>query len=133
MGWESWDPIGVRGLAPVDEYDRYLLHVANLLERSASISEAAAYLDEIASNTTGLGPGTVQGRAASEKTAEAIAQYLRSLNASNNVPRHGRDLILRSDAEHRVSKDVPARAGIHDSDFERRRDNAANVSKSPRM
>lgn len=79
IGWESWDPIGVRGLAPIDEYDRYLLHVAGLLQRSASISEATAYLDEIASNHMGLGPGTAQGRAASEKTAEAIAQYLITL------------------------------------------------------
>jgi hypothetical protein len=79
IGWETWDPIGVRGLAPVDEYDRYLLHVASLLQHDVSQSEAAAYLDEIASNHMGLGSRTAQGHAASERTAEAIAQYLITL------------------------------------------------------
>jgi len=61
IGSENWDPIGVRGLAPVDEYDRYLLHVAGLLLHGASKGEAAAYLDEITSKSMGLGPRTACG------------------------------------------------------------------------
>jgi hypothetical protein len=77
IGWEIWDPIGVRGVAPADEYDTYLLHVAGLLRRSASTREIAAYLDTIAADHMGIGPTTAEGHASSERTVEAISRYLR--------------------------------------------------------
>jgi hypothetical protein len=77
IGWDIWDPIGVHGLAPADEYDTYLLHVAGLLCRGASTREAVSYLDAIATDHMGIGPITAEGHAASERTVEAISHYLR--------------------------------------------------------
>jgi hypothetical protein len=84
IGWDKWDPIGLRQLDPTweeeaaDEYDSYVFHVVRLLQNGQSVSDAVAYLDEIASEHMGLGmrPGLHQ---ASERTVEAIAEYLRIL------------------------------------------------------
>jgi hypothetical protein len=82
IGWESWDPIGLaypdgswdEGCA--DEYDRYLLHVADMLVRGRSPSEAITYLDVIASEHMGIGPITPAGHTASQRTVEALLAYL---------------------------------------------------------
>lgn len=86
IGWDEWDPIGIRQLndhdwrqGAADEYDCYLLHVADLLESGAVVAEAAEYLDKIASEHMGLGPFTETGHIASVKTVEAIYGYLRTL------------------------------------------------------
>lgn len=85
IGWELWDPIGLRGALDegagvADEYDSYLLHVANRLSIGDSKSEATAYLNYIASNHMGLGPATTDAAAnAAAATVEAIAVYLSTL------------------------------------------------------
>ncbi len=86
IGWELWDPIGIRGMVsddlrsgPADEYDNYLLKVVSLLTHGHSVEEASAYLDDIASNYMGLGPSNHASKAAARITAEAVAGYLRSL------------------------------------------------------
>jgi hypothetical protein len=84
IGWDNWDPIGIRGFgddawksATADEYDRYMLHVGRSLIQGGRIDDAVAYLDNIASEHMGLGPITPEGHAASQRTVEAIATYLR--------------------------------------------------------
>ena len=82
ISWKLWDPIGLahNGGSPddgcVDEYDRYLLHVATMFSRGASTDEAAIYLTSIASEHMGL--SVVDAQAAAE-TSHAIADYLTSL------------------------------------------------------
>ena len=60
IGWRNWDPIGLSDgfeFGPqscVDEYDGYLLHLASLLTRGSSRSDAAAYLCSVARGHMGL-------------------------------------------------------------------------------
>lgn len=82
IGWDHWDPIGIRGInldawqgAAADEYDRYMLHVAQLLKNGASQEQAIAYLDEIVSDHMGIGPITTERHIASVRTVEAISEY----------------------------------------------------------
>ena len=56
IGWDHWDPIGIRQFdadwpteAP-DEYDSYLLRVVSMLRGGQSEAEASAYL-KIADST----------------------------------------------------------------------------------
>jgi hypothetical protein len=42
--WEQWDPIGVCGGGPDDEYDSYAYEVWMRLKRGASTNEIADYL-----------------------------------------------------------------------------------------
>lgn len=82
IGWKLWDPIGLAdqlGMPPehaADEYDRYLLHVASMLDRGASKAEATGYLTSVASESMGL--ADVDSDAV-EATVDAIADYLMSL------------------------------------------------------
>ena len=82
IGWKLWDPIGLAdqlGMPPehaADEYDRYLLDVASMLDRGASKTEAAGYLTGVASESMGL--ADVDSDAV-EATVDAIADYLMSL------------------------------------------------------
>lgn len=85
IGWDNWDPIGLRQIDPnawqedaADEYDSYVLHVVRLLQNGQSVSDAVAYLDEIASEHMGLGM-RLELHQASQRTVEAIAEYLRTL------------------------------------------------------
>jgi len=82
IGWRLWDPIGLAELEGAsrwevaDEYDQYLLHVADMVRAGASVDEAAAYLVDIASEHMGL--SYVDPRAAAA-TARAIADHIPSL------------------------------------------------------
>ena len=65
IGWSLWDPIGL--LSPerlwesddcrafADEYDSYLLEVADQLRRGASDAEVVGYLAQIEAEHMGLG------------------------------------------------------------------------------
>lgn len=84
IGWRLWDPIGLaypdgtwdEGAA--DEYDHYLLRAITLLRRNTIPSKVVTYLDRISSEAMGLGPITELGHLASERTVDAIVNYLRN-------------------------------------------------------
>lgn len=86
IGWDQWDPIGIRSFGTdgwkegaADEYDAYLLQVVSRLHRGEPIESAVSYLDQIASEHMGLGPLTDEGHRASVATVEAILTYLKTL------------------------------------------------------
>ena len=78
IGWDHWNPIGLdeawKAAAP-DEYDRYLLHGADMSAGGASEDDVAAYLLDIAAEHMGL---THVDRDAAAATASAIAAYVES-------------------------------------------------------
>ncbi|MBX5185104.1 hypothetical protein HJB86_09805 [Rhizobium sp. NZLR3b] len=83
IGWDHWDPIGIRQLDDLawrnnaaDEYDTYLLQAANMILEGATLETAAAYLDDIISNDMALGPVDEAVHGASLRTAEAISACL---------------------------------------------------------
>lgn len=45
--YEDWDPLGLRGVAPSDEYDRYVGGVYRLLASGANCEEVAEHLTEL--------------------------------------------------------------------------------------
>lgn len=61
---------------PRDEYDAYLLQAVGRLRQGQTIDQVAGYLEKTASNDMGLGPSTPASRAASERTATLIHEYL---------------------------------------------------------
>jgi hypothetical protein len=86
IGWDHWDPIGIRGFGgddwqtnAADEYDSYLLHIVSLLHSGKSEVDAVEYLDVVASEHMGLGPRSQEEHQASANTVRAIAAYLRTL------------------------------------------------------
>lgn len=87
IGWDEWDPIGIRTpdgddawkTNAADEYDAYLLHVVSLLQRGHAAEEAVAYLDWVCSEHMGLGPLAPEAHQASKATVEAISEYLETL------------------------------------------------------
>lgn len=86
IGWDEWDPIGIaspdwddRRKMADNEYDAYLLQVVSMLHNGKSAQEAAAYLDQAASEHMGLGPRPPTARKQSARTVEAITFYLRTL------------------------------------------------------
>jgi hypothetical protein len=52
--WEDWDPIGVHGIAPDDEYDSYALELTAMLNAGASELEVSKYLKRMALEHMGL-------------------------------------------------------------------------------
>ena len=52
--WEEWDPIGVRGLGPDDEYDSYAMRILVMLNEGKSEQDVAAYLRCAATENMGL-------------------------------------------------------------------------------
>jgi hypothetical protein len=51
----DWDPIGISGEAPEDEYDRYALYLcASLFDPAFTAPEAAEYLAGVAQDQMGL-------------------------------------------------------------------------------
>ena len=44
---EAWDPIGIRGSGPDDEYDAYITGLYRLLIREPTEAEVVAHLDSI--------------------------------------------------------------------------------------
>lgn len=53
--WEEWDPIGVNGSAPNDEYDSYAFRVFVMMKENRHESEVADYLYWAASENMGMG------------------------------------------------------------------------------
>jgi|GEM_PF-378599 len=52
--WEDWDPIGVNGMAPRDEYQNYVPQILNLVMQGYSSEEIADRLHEIETSYIGL-------------------------------------------------------------------------------
>jgi hypothetical protein len=71
--YHHWDPIGVRGLGPEDEYDAYIGTVYQILATSRSEQELINYLDQTERITIGLS-GNQHDR------LERVAQKLLSLD-----------------------------------------------------
>jgi hypothetical protein len=80
IGWELWDPIGLRDVRDQcdDEYDRYLLEVVARLERDDATQSVAEYLVTIASEHMGLGQSP-SALARASATVAAIKAYLETL------------------------------------------------------
>lgn len=83
IGWDHWDPIGIRRLDDsawqndaADEYDTYLLQAANMILQGATLETVATYLYDIISDSMALGPPGEAVHRASLRTAEAISAYL---------------------------------------------------------
>lgn len=72
----AWDPIGVFG-APqaLDEYDRYVVPIARLIEGGASREELAAHLEKIEREQMGLRPGP-ELQAVAERLLWAHRRYM---------------------------------------------------------
>lgn len=75
--WDHWDPLGLRGQVPEDEYDSYAGVLASKLKRGNSRSEIVSYLA-----TTLMDEGDVlapEWTARCESAADAlIAWYART-------------------------------------------------------
>ena len=69
----AWDPIGLCGVLPADEYDSYAFPVLGMLERGVGDQEIADYLTSVERDRMGLQP-------APKKNAN-IAALLRELHA----------------------------------------------------
>lgn len=79
IGWDEWDPIGLKGVEGAeDEYDTYLLQAAGRLWNGESEEDVATYLADIEANHMGLGHGfSIKLRA--RATVRAIQDYADSL------------------------------------------------------
>jgi hypothetical protein len=81
IGWELWDPIGLKDVRETgceDEYDTYLLQVVSRLTQRHTPSEVASYLVKVEGEYMGLG-FTTSALARANATVEAIEAYLKSL------------------------------------------------------
>ena len=83
IGWDNWDPIGIRQLDDsawrtdaADEYDTYLLQAAEMILHGSALETVAAYLDKIVSEYMGLEPVNEAIRHDSMRAAAAIAAYV---------------------------------------------------------
>ena len=45
--YKYWDPLGIGGIAPQDEYEEYAYRVCKILEESNDASRLCEYLDEV--------------------------------------------------------------------------------------
>jgi hypothetical protein len=52
--WRDWDPIGVNGAAPDDEYDAYVWPVIGKIMRGETVDQLADYLDWVVGERMGL-------------------------------------------------------------------------------
>ena len=82
IGWDLWDPIGLRDVRESgceDEYDRYLWQVVTRLKRGDSIRDVVSYLIDVETHVKGLGsspsPSSLPRATA---TAVAIETYLKT-------------------------------------------------------
>jgi hypothetical protein len=69
--WEEWDPIGVHGIAPDDEYDSYAQRVYAMLGEGKQVGEIADYLTWAVREHMGMGGAGQDEAIASD--AQAIA------------------------------------------------------------
>jgi hypothetical protein len=58
--YHEWDPIGVSGAAPEDEYDSYIAPVYRILAGSRSEQELVEYLHRTARDTIGVASDTAE-------------------------------------------------------------------------
>ncbi len=65
--YEEWDPIGIRDVAPRDEYRSYVGSVDRLLEREANIDEITATLRHHRTMNMGLRADDARDRAVAER------------------------------------------------------------------
>jgi hypothetical protein len=83
--WREWDPIGVNGHAPNDEYDRYADKAyVMLMYEGRSASEIAEYLYYVGSEYMGLGESD---RLKAVKVAERLVALKPDLEAEPREPR----------------------------------------------
>jgi hypothetical protein len=75
--FREWDPIGVKAMAPDDEYDAYVPAVCSLLLSGADAVKIAAQLQDWATNAMGL--SRVDG-----EHSRRIARRLRGLVKSSD-------------------------------------------------
>ena len=81
IGWDIWDPIGLKGQARLDdEYDRYLLRSADRIWDGADAHEIARYLAEIEATAMGLG-NSADARERTENAARALTEYVETLRS----------------------------------------------------
>jgi hypothetical protein len=67
--YREWDPLGIAGEWPEDEYDAYIGGVYRILATSRSGEELITYLQEVVQNQMGL-------RTGERETLRQIAQRL---------------------------------------------------------
>jgi hypothetical protein len=70
--WEKWDPLGLRGLAPDDEYDAYVKVLGSKLKRGNSKHDIAHYL---ASTLTDEASVPADWNARCERTAQDLLDW----------------------------------------------------------
>jgi hypothetical protein len=56
--YEDWDPLGLRGVGPSDEYDSYIGGVYRLLASGASCEQVAEHLAELERGPLGYSEAT---------------------------------------------------------------------------
>ena len=76
--WDEWDPIGVNGIAPDDEYDSYAHRIFAMLGEGKRVDEIADYLRWAASENMGLGGAGREEAIASD--AQAIALKIMAIS-----------------------------------------------------
>jgi hypothetical protein len=80
IGWEHWDPIGLKDDEgwPEDEYDRYLMHAAGMLWNGESDENTASYL--VTTETEYIGLTAAMGvRERALATVSALREYVEEL------------------------------------------------------
>src|SRR4051794_16289936 len=70
--FSDWDPIGVNGQGPDDEYDSYAPGVARMLQAGADEAKLAAHLRQVQTNAMGRTRGD-------DEHSRRIARRLRAL------------------------------------------------------
>src|SRR5687768_11468614 len=80
IGWQIWDPIGLKELEgnPDDEYDSYLLQAVGRLWNGASEEEVTTYLVSMEAEYMGLGDAPDVGERA-QKVVSALNAYVAEL------------------------------------------------------
>jgi len=86
IGWDRWDPIrlngsegGWRRSSAADEYDRYLLRVADRLQNGEADNDVVDYLVSIETGHMGL-TDTPAARTRAEATVAAIRAHVEGIN-----------------------------------------------------
>ncbi|WP_222042426.1 hypothetical protein [Rhizobium laguerreae] len=102
IGWSEWDPIGLlgnrdtwRGAPFEDDYDDYLIHVADRLIAGDDEAELAAYLVTIVRENMGLGTSDLsKNRAAA--TVAAIKAHVEEALPEQPQPRQSIKELVES-------------------------------------
>jgi hypothetical protein len=69
--YEDWDPLGLRGVVPLDEYNSYIGGVYRLLASGASCEQVAEHLAELERGPFGYAEATAaRNMAAARKLCE---------------------------------------------------------------